>query len=32
VAALEPEEGRIADIVNVQTVGRSWDLWKRRVM
>jgi ribulose-5-phosphate 4-epimerase/fuculose-1-phosphate aldolase len=31
VAALEPEEGRIADIVNVQTVGRSWDLWKRRV-
>ena len=23
-----PEEGRLADVVNVQTVGRSWDLWK----
>ena len=31
IAALETEEGRIADIVNVQTVGRSWDLWKQRV-
>ena len=32
VAALDAEEGRIADLVNVQTVGRSWDLWKQRVM
>jgi ribulose-5-phosphate 4-epimerase/fuculose-1-phosphate aldolase len=31
VAALDEEEGRIADVVNVQTVGRSWDLWKKRV-
>jgi len=32
IAALDAEEGRIADIVNIETVGRSWDLWKRRVM
>ena len=32
VAALDAEEGALADMVNVQTVGRSWDLWKRRVM
>jgi ribulose-5-phosphate 4-epimerase/fuculose-1-phosphate aldolase len=32
IAALEEEEGRIADLVNVQTVDRSWDLWKRRVI
>ena len=32
IAALDVEEGRLADIVNVATVGRSWDLWKRRVM
>ena len=31
LAALDENEGRIADIVNVDTVGRSWDLWKRRV-
>jgi HCOMODA/2-hydroxy-3-carboxy-muconic semialdehyde decarboxylase len=31
VAALDAEEGRFADVVNVQTVGRSWDLWKKRV-
>jgi ribulose-5-phosphate 4-epimerase/fuculose-1-phosphate aldolase len=31
LAALDAHEGRIADIVNVETVGRSWDLWKRRV-
>ena len=31
IAWLEPEEGRIADIVNVDTVGRSWDAWKQRV-
>lgn len=32
VAALDAEEGGLADVVNVQTVGRSWDLWKKRVM
>ena len=32
VAALDEEEGRLADVVNVQTVGRSWDLWRKRVM
>ena len=32
LAALDAEEGRIADVINVQTVGRSWDLWKSRVM
>jgi ribulose-5-phosphate 4-epimerase/fuculose-1-phosphate aldolase len=31
LAALDAEEGRIADLVNVQTVGRAWDLWKQRV-
>lgn len=31
MAALDEEEGRLADVVNVATVGRSWDLWKRRV-
>jgi len=30
-AALDVEEGRLADAVNLATVGRSWDLWKRRV-
>ena len=32
IAALDAEEGDLADIVNVATVGRSWDLWKQRVM
>ena len=32
IAALDAEEGRLADVVNVNTVGRSWDLWKKRVM
>jgi HCOMODA/2-hydroxy-3-carboxy-muconic semialdehyde decarboxylase len=32
VAALDVEEGRLADVVNVQTVGRSWNLWKQRVL
>jgi ribulose-5-phosphate 4-epimerase/fuculose-1-phosphate aldolase len=32
MAALDAEEGRLADLVNVATVGRSWDLWKKRVM
>lgn len=31
LAALDAEEGALADVVNVQTVGRAWDLWKRRV-
>lgn len=31
LAALDAEEGRVADLVNVQTVGRAWDLWKQRV-
>jgi ribulose-5-phosphate 4-epimerase/fuculose-1-phosphate aldolase len=32
VAALDAEEGRLADVVNIATVARSWDLWRRRVM
>ena len=31
IAALDAEEGRLADAVNLATVGRSWELWKRRV-
>jgi len=31
VAALDAEEGRLADQVNLATLGRSWELWKRRV-
>jgi ribulose-5-phosphate 4-epimerase/fuculose-1-phosphate aldolase len=31
MAALDEEEGRQADAVNLATLGRSWDLWKRRV-
>lgn len=31
IAALEHEEGRLADAVNLSTVDRSWNLWKRRV-
>jgi HCOMODA/2-hydroxy-3-carboxy-muconic semialdehyde decarboxylase len=31
IAALDEEEGRLADAVNLATVGRSWELWKRRV-
>jgi ribulose-5-phosphate 4-epimerase/fuculose-1-phosphate aldolase len=31
-AALDAEEGALADVVNIATVGRSWDLWKKRVM
>jgi ribulose-5-phosphate 4-epimerase/fuculose-1-phosphate aldolase len=31
VVALSAGEGAIADVVNVQTVGRAWDLWKQRV-
>lgn len=32
LAALDAEEGALADVVNVATVGRSWALWKKRVM
>src|SRR4029077_424358 len=31
MAALDPEEGRKADTINVAPVGRSWERWKRRV-
>ena len=31
IAALDPEEGRLADAINLATVGRSWEFWKRRV-
>ena len=32
IASLDLEEGRKADAINLATVGRSWELWKRRVM
>jgi HCOMODA/2-hydroxy-3-carboxy-muconic semialdehyde decarboxylase len=31
IAALDLEEGRQADAINLATVGRSWELWKKRV-
>ena len=31
MAALDEEEGRQADAINLATVGRSWELWKTRV-
>jgi HCOMODA/2-hydroxy-3-carboxy-muconic semialdehyde decarboxylase len=31
IAALDEEEGRQADAINLATLGRSWELWKRRV-
>jgi HCOMODA/2-hydroxy-3-carboxy-muconic semialdehyde decarboxylase len=31
LAALDEEEGRRADAVNLATVGRTWEFWKRRV-
>ena len=31
VAYLDAEEGRKADAVNLATVGRSWELWKKRI-
>jgi HCOMODA/2-hydroxy-3-carboxy-muconic semialdehyde decarboxylase len=31
IAALDAEEGRLADAVNLATLGRAWDLWKRRI-
>jgi HCOMODA/2-hydroxy-3-carboxy-muconic semialdehyde decarboxylase len=31
IAALDAEEGRQADAINLATHGRSWELWKKRV-
>ena len=31
IAALDAEEGRKADAINLATLGRSWELWKKRV-
>ena len=31
MAALDEEEGRKADAINLATVSRSWELWKSRV-
>jgi HCOMODA/2-hydroxy-3-carboxy-muconic semialdehyde decarboxylase len=31
IAALDEEEGRLADAVNLATHGRAWELWKARV-
>ena len=31
IAALDAEEGRKADAVNLATLGRSWEIWRRRV-
>ena len=31
IAALDEDEGRKADAVNLATLGRSWELWKKRV-
>jgi ribulose-5-phosphate 4-epimerase/fuculose-1-phosphate aldolase len=31
VAALSPEEGRLADEVNLKVIGRPWDYWKRQI-
>lgn len=31
LACLDAEEGRKADAVNLATVGRSWELWKKKV-
>jgi HCOMODA/2-hydroxy-3-carboxy-muconic semialdehyde decarboxylase len=31
MAALDEEEGRKADAINLATVGRSWELWTKRV-
>lgn len=32
IAALDAEEGRKADAINLATVGRSWEFWKGRVL
>ena len=31
IAALDEEEGRRADAINLATLGRAWELWKKRV-
>lgn len=31
IAALDVEEGRKADLINLATLGRSWELWKSQV-
>lgn len=31
IAALDAEEGRLADAINLATHGRAWELWKGRV-
>ena len=31
MAALDEEEGRKADTINLATLGRAWELWKKRV-
>jgi len=31
IAALDAEEGRMADAINLATLGRSWELWRKRV-
>jgi ribulose-5-phosphate 4-epimerase/fuculose-1-phosphate aldolase len=32
MAVLDEEEGRKADAINLATVGRSWELWRKRVI
>ena len=31
IAALTPEEGALADAVNMKAAGRAWELWTKRV-
>jgi HCOMODA/2-hydroxy-3-carboxy-muconic semialdehyde decarboxylase len=31
IHALSEEEGRLADAVNLATLGRAWELWRKRV-
>jgi HCOMODA/2-hydroxy-3-carboxy-muconic semialdehyde decarboxylase len=31
IAALDEEEGRLADEVNLNVVERPWELWKQRI-
>jgi ribulose-5-phosphate 4-epimerase/fuculose-1-phosphate aldolase len=31
IAALSPEEGRLADAVNLRVIQRPWELWKRSI-
>jgi ribulose-5-phosphate 4-epimerase/fuculose-1-phosphate aldolase len=30
-AVLDAEEGRLADVINLATHGRAWEIWKRKV-